>query len=137
MSELSNARHEAFAQGVAAGKSQKEAYKEAFPKCQTWKDRTIINRASELSMREDVAERVQELQREATSNAVMTITQRKEWLTNLIQDAAESTPNKLKAVDILNKMDAAYVEQVNVNGSINNPLSGLSTDELRELVRNG
>jgi hypothetical protein len=30
---LSNARHEAFAQGVAEGKSSRAAYMAAFPKC--------------------------------------------------------------------------------------------------------
>ena len=137
MSELDNARHEAFAQGVAAGSSRADAYKSAYPRAENWKDQTVYNKASLLAKRPEVAERVQELQQQATSKTVMTIAQRKEWLTELILNSDEATPNRLKAVDILNKMDAAYVENVNVNGNINNPFSGLTTDELRELVRDG
>lgn len=137
MSELENVKHEAYAQGLAAGMSQKDAYKAAYPRAETWKDQTIYNRSSELARRPEVVERVQELQRESTSAAVMTIAQRKEWLTGLILDGDEATPNRLKAVDLLNKMDGAYVEQINVNGNINNPFSGLTTEELRELVRDG
>ena len=137
MSELNNARHEAFAQGIAEGKTQKEAYKAAFPNCHTWKDRTIINRACDLARRDDVTERVQELQQQTTSTAIMSITERKEWLTRLVMDGQEATPNRLKALDILNKMDGAYIEQVNVNGTINNPFAGMTTEELRRLARDG
>lgn len=135
MSELKNANHEAYAQGLAAGKKQNEAYIAAYPRAENWKPQTVYNHSSELARRPEVIERVNELREVSTSAAVMSIAQRKEWLTSLIMDADEATPNRLKAVDILNKMDAAYVEQVSVNGNINNPLSGLSTEELRELVK--
>ena len=135
MAELKNANHEAYAQGLAAGKKQKDAYIAAYPRAQTWKDCTIYSRASELARRPDVIDRVSALREGATSAAIMSIAQRKEWLSNLILNESESTPNRIKAVDILNKMDAAYVENVNVNGNINNPLSGMSTEELRELVK--
>lgn len=135
MAELSNARHEEFARGIAEGKTQKAAYMDAFPASKGWKDRTVISRASELNKVEEVAERVKELQRQSTSAKVLTITQRKELLTELALNTDENTANRIKALDILNKMDSAYVENVNVNGNINNPLSGMSTDELRELVK--
>lgn len=137
MAELKNANHEAYAQGLAAGKKQKEAYIAAYPRAQNWKDCTVYSRSSELARRPDVIQRVDELRQSATSAAIMTITQRKEWLSDLIQNAEEATPNRLKALDTLNKMDGAYIEQINVNGSINNPFSGLTTEELRELVRDG
>lgn len=137
MAELKNANHEAYAQGLAAGKKQKEAYIAAYPRAQNWKDCTVYSRSSELARRPDVIQRVEELRQSATSAAIMTITQRKEWLSDLIQNIEEATPNRLKALDTLNKMDGAYIEQINVNGSINNPFSGLTTEELRELVRDG
>lgn len=118
MSELANARHEAFAQGLAEGKKQKEAYTAAFPRAQHWKDQTIYNKASALANQEDVIERVQELQQQATSAAVLTITQRKELLSQIALNIEENTANRIKAIDTLNKMDGAYIEQVNVNGTI-------------------
>lgn len=137
MSELNNARHEAFAQGIAEGKKQKDAYTAAFPNAQRWKDQTIYNRASELAKREDVAERVQELQQQATSETIISITRRKEILSQMAESREESTLARIKAIDTLNRMDGAYIEQVNVNGTINNPFSGLTTEELRKLARDG
>lgn len=135
MSELQNVKHETYAQGLAAGLSQKAAYLAAYPRSEAWKDQTVYNKSSALARRPEVVERVQELQKESTSAAIMSIAQRKEWLTVLILNGDEATQNRLKAVDILNKMDSAYVENVNVNGNINNPLSGMSTEELREIIK--
>ena len=44
----------------------------------------------------------------------MSAQQRLEWLTKLIQSEEESTTDKLKAADIMNKMQGEYV-QTNVN----------------------
>ena len=134
MAELKNARHEKFAQGIAQGTSQRRAYRAAFPNSQKWKDETVDSKASLLAKNEKVLARVKELQTVATSKAVMTATQRKEWLTKLIQSEDEATQNKLKAVDILNKMDGEYTEKLQVNGTVNNPMSGLTTEELKKLI---
>lgn len=137
MSELKNANHEAYARNIAQGMRQKDAYIAAYPKAENWKDTTVYSRSTEMSRRPDIIQRVSELRQAGTSAVVLSIAQRKEWLTDLIMNQDESTMNRLKAVDILNKMDSAYVENVNVNGTINNPLSGMTTEELRELVNNG
>jgi phage terminase small subunit len=102
-----------------------------------WKDETVDVKASELKKNDKVLVRLEELAQQTTSKAVMTITQRKEWLSELIESATEETKDKLKAVDILNKMDGAYVEKVEVAGQINNPMAGLTTDELKKLINDG
>lgn len=137
MSELTNARHEAFAQGIAEGMKKKDAYTAAFPNSQRWKDQTIYNRASELAKREEVAERVQELQQQATNETILSITRRKEILSQMAEDKQESSQARIKAIDTLNRMEGVYTENVNVNGTINNPFAGLSTDELRRLANDG
>jgi hypothetical protein len=137
MAELQNARHEKFAQGIASGLSQRKAYRAAFPNSVKWKDETVDVKASELKKNDKVLVRLEELAQQTTSKAVMTITQRKEWLSELIESATEETKDKLKAVDILNKMDGAYVEKVELGGQINNPMAGLTTDELKKLINDG
>lgn len=134
MSELANARHEAFAQGLAKGEKQKDAYTAAFPRSQHWKDQTIYNKASQLAKQEDVIERVQELQQQATNDTVISITRRKEILSQMAESKEESTLARIKAIDTLNRMDGAYIEQVNINGQINNPFAGLTTEELKRLA---
>lgn len=56
-------KREKFAQGVAAGKTQADAYREANPNCveRKWKDETIWSKASEWMADGKVAERVVEL----------------------------------------------------------------------------
>ena len=67
----------------------------------------------------------------------MSISQRKEWLTGIVMDECEETKDRLKAVDILNRMDGAYIDKLEVNGQVNNPFEGLTTDDLKKLVESG
>lgn len=134
MAELKNIRHETFAQGLAKGMSQRVAYRAAFPSSEKWKDETVDSKASVLAKHEKVLERLKELAEVSTSKAVLTATQRKEWLSEIILNKEEETKDRLKAVDILNKMDGAYIEKVEVNGQLNNPLANLTDEELKRLV---
>jgi hypothetical protein len=121
MGALKNVRHETFAQEIALGKSQRQAYKVAFPKSVNWKDETVDPKASALAKNDKVLTRVQELQAEATSKTIKTAIQRKEWLSSIMDDETEDTAIKLKACDLLNKMDGEYTTKIeaDVNTDIN------------------
>jgi hypothetical protein len=135
MAELNSAKQEKFVQGLASGLSQRVAYRAAFPASKNWKDTTVDVKACELAKDNKILVRLKELQQLSTSKAIMTATQRKEWLTDLIKDEAEETKDRLKALDILNKMDGEYTEKVELNGKVNNPFEGLTTEELKKLIR--
>lgn len=134
MPELKNARQENFAKYMAEGMKQIDAYRLAVPASRKWKDKTVYNRASEWYNTGEILGRIQEIQKSATSETVMSVTKRKEWLSEIIRNEAEETKDKLKAVDILNKMDGCYTEKVEVKGQINNPFADLTTEELKKLV---
>ena len=108
MAELKNVRHETFAQELAKGISQRKAYRVAFPNSKKWKDSTVDSRACDLAKNSKVLARVQELKEAATSKAVKSAVERKEWLSQIMDDLNEKTENRLKACDMLNKMDDAY-----------------------------
>ncbi|MBQ4340121.1 MAG: terminase [Firmicutes bacterium] len=112
MAELKNVRHETFAQGIAAGQTQRTAYRAAYPKSINWKDETVDKRASELMKNGEVLGRIEELRKLTTSEAVMDITQRKEWLTKVVQNSKEKTKDRLGALDMLNKMEGVYVTKL-------------------------
>ena len=137
MAELSNVRHEKFAQGLASGMSQRNAYRAAFPNSARWKDATVDSKASVLAKDDKILERLKELADLATSKAVMTAIERKEWLSSVIRNEAEETKDKLKAVDILNRMEGEYIEKVQVDGQVNNPMAGLTTEEFKKLIGDG
>ena len=66
-------KQEAFATGIAAGLSQAEAYRQAFPNSQKWKDEAVYSRASALAANDKVQLRVQELREKAAEANEVTI----------------------------------------------------------------
>ena len=134
MAELENVRHEKFAQGLANGLSQRVAYRAAFPNSAKWKDATVDVKACQLAKEDKILTRLKELAEESSNSAIMTATERKELLTQIAKDKREKTKDRLSAVDILNKMEGSYTENVNLNGQVNNPFAGLSTEDLKKLI---
>lgn len=129
---LENARHEKFIQSLIAGMSQRQAYREAFPASNRWKDKTVDNRASELFR--EVLGRYKELQEEAQDAAIMTRKERMVALSDIAQNA-EKEADMIKAIDTLNKMDGDYTSKVELSGEVKtNPFAELSVDELRKLA---
>lgn len=128
-------KQEKFCLEYARLGNARQAYINAGYECE--KEETIDASASRLLRNVKVQERISELAEATTSKGVMTATERKEWLTEVIRSDAEKTMDKLKAVDILNKMEGAYIEKVEVNGQVNNPMAGLTTEELKKLVYDG
>ncbi len=66
-----NSRHEKFARGIVAGKSQADAYREAFPRSAHWSVKAVHSHASALAKSAEVSRRVEELRREADAAAIM------------------------------------------------------------------
>lgn len=129
---LENARYEKFVQCLIAGMSQRQAYREAFPASNRWKDKTVDNRASELFR--EVLGRYKELQEEAQDAAIMTRKERMVALSDIAQNA-EKEADMIKAIDTLNKMDGDYTSKVELSGEVKtNPFAELSVDELRKLA---
>lgn len=62
-------QQERFAQEVASGKSQSEAYRVAYPKASAWKPATIWNRASALMRNDEVLARVDTLRAEIVAQS--------------------------------------------------------------------
>ena len=134
MAELNNERHEKFVRGLANGLSQRNAYRAAFPNSAKWKDNTVDSKACNLAKEDKILARLKELQIAATSAAVKTATERKEWLTKIMDDTAEEMQHRLKACDMLNKMEGEYTDKLTVSGTVNNPFENLTTEELKKLI---
>lgn len=109
MAALKNVRHEKFAQCLAQGMSQRKAYRAAFPSAEKWKNETVDSRASDLKKNSKVLVRLGELQQLASDEAVMDVIKRKKWLTSIIESEEESMKDKLRAADMLNKMEGSYI----------------------------
>lgn len=119
------AKQEKFARGIAEGMTQAEAYRSAY-NTSRMTDKSVIEKASELASNVNITARLRELRDMAAKSTIMTAQQRKEWLTEVINDSAIDINARLKASDQLNKMDGEYVQKVQASISYE--------DRLRELV---
>lgn len=120
---------EKFVQGIIEGKSQAEAYREAYPK-QRSSDKTIWEAASRLMANSKVKARIKELRDQLAKPSIMTAQERLEYLTRIITgtepekvahvvegelvefEVPPALKTKLNAIDIMNKMQGEYVQKV-------------------------
>lgn len=102
---------EQFAQNIINGMSQADAYRSAYP-TQRGSDKTIWANASRLMKNSKVIARVEELRDKSAGPAIMSAQRRLEWLTETITSEEVSVSDKLRAIDIMNKMQGEYVQKV-------------------------
>lgn len=148
MNEKLTLKQEKYVQNLIKGMSQRQAYKEAFDTSKM-KDETIDVRACELLKDSKVKVRYNELLKKLEDEAIMSAKERKKWLSDVIKGNVKHISyntngeeyeneayisDKLKAVDLLNKMDNSYQQNIKIDGTINNPFSGMTTDELRKIA---
>ena len=108
------AKQEQFVQNIIQGMSQADAYRSAY-NASKMTDKTVYEKASLLAGQDKVRARLKELREQLASEAIMSAQKRLEWLTGVIKSDDESTGDKLKAVDIMNKMQGEYVQKVEAN----------------------
>ena len=111
------AKQEQFVQNIIQGMSQADAYRNAY-NTKNMSDNAIYVNASKLAADDKVALRIKELREELAKPAIMTAQERLEWLTQLIKSEEETTSDKLRAADIMNKMQGEYVTKVEGNLSV-------------------
>lgn len=105
------AKQELFVQKIIEGMSQADAYRSAYS-CKNMTDNSIYVNASKLVADAKVAQRLKELREQLAKPSIMSAQERLEWLTQLIKSENESTTDKLRATDIMNKMQGEYVQKV-------------------------
>lgn len=118
------ANQENFVKNIISGMSQADAYRSAYPNNKS-SDKTIQEAASRLMGNSKVLARLNELRQELTAPAIMSAQKRLEWLTEVI-NGKEDINAKLKAVDIMNKMQGEYTQKVQASVTYE--------DRLRELA---
>lgn len=137
MAALTNPRWEDYAQARAAGLSQRKAYRKAYPRSEAWKDATVDNKAYILEKKGEIVARYQELKElaaTAAGGAVMTRNEKRAILAETARNPDLPAADRLRAIDLDNRMEDEYTSKVHLSGSVNNPLADLSTDDLRKLI---
>ena len=105
------AKQEKFVQKIIEGMNQADAYRAAYS-CKNMSDNAIYVNASKLVADAKVALRIKELRNELAKSSIMSAQERLEWLTQIIKNENESTADRLRASDQMNKMQGEYVQKV-------------------------
>lgn len=123
------AKQEKFVQNIIQGKSQIDAYKDAYS-AENMSDNAISREACLLLKNPKVAQRHKELSDQLAKPSIMTAQERLEFLTGVINgtrgekvvevidgepkeiEVPASMKNRLSAIDIMNKMQGEYVTKV-------------------------
>lgn len=105
------AKQEEFAKAIVEGMNQADAYRSAYS-CKNMSDKTIWEAASRLTADSKVSARIKELRDQIATTKIMSAQRRLEWLTEVILNQDVSTSDKLKAADIMNKMQGEYVQKI-------------------------
>lgn len=92
--------------------------------------------ADKLLKNTNIADYIRELTEAAQTARIMTARERQAILSDMAKDKQNELPDRIRAIDTLNKMTGEYVTKVqgNINADVNNPFSKLSTEELKKLI---
>ena len=99
-------KQEAFIRGLLEGKSQAAAYREAYDAA-GMSDESVYKEASKLARRAQIRKRLDVLRKELEDAAIAGTRERLVLLTDIIR-GDRTAADKLKAVDLMNKMTGAY-----------------------------
>ena len=97
-----------------------EAYKRAGYKVRS--DKVAGVAAARLLGNVRVQSRIAELREELDSHKIMDAAERRELLTQFARDEETGKADRLKAMDLLNKMDGVYINKTQVSGADGAPL---------------
>lgn len=102
-------------------------------------DQNAYNESSKLLAREDIQERLKVLRKPLEEHVRTTIISEREkkraWLWNMIENA-QNDSDRIRAMDILNKMDSEYINIQRIEKD-ETPISELDTNKLIELTKIG
>ena len=104
-------KQETFVQNIIKGMSQADAYRSAYS-AKRMSDKTIHETASRLMADPKISTRVKELRDKLSKETIMSAQKRLEWLTEAINREDIAINDKLKAIDIMNKMQGEYTQKV-------------------------
>lgn len=111
-------KQEKFAQEVASGKSQADAYRAAF-NCSKSKPSTVQSHASRLMADGKVSTRVDELKAQLSEKALWTREDSVRILSDIAKDEEASRKDRTGAIKVLNEMHGFFApHKIEVSGKL-------------------
>ena len=101
-----------------------------------YSEKNARNIASENLAKPNIQEYLQRFQNKIDQKNIKTVEEVQEWWSEVMEDSEAKLPDRIKASELLVKSKGGFVDKLQVKGNINNPLEGLTTEELKKLVDN-
>lgn len=114
----------------ASGKGQVESYEKAGYSMRQSKKSKEVN-ACKLESMESIQKKLEELQTKADNGCILNTEQRKQALTEFYCDTTKSDKDRLKAIDLLNRMTGDYIDKKEINANI----TGLTRSDRLEAMQ--
>ena len=128
-------KQQKFAECIVNGMSTKDAYFAAYNTKTT--DNAAYTEGAKLLNNERVQEDIKTLQKpliaKAASTAISEREKKRAWLWNMIENATNDS-DRIRAMDILNKMDSEYINIQRIEKE-ETPISELDTSKLIEITK--
>ncbi len=117
-------KQEKFALAVASGKTQSDAYREAFNVRPTTKDTSVNVNASKLMADANISQRVEELRKPIAEKAMITLESHIRRLKELAELAIDQgqIAAAIKAEELCGKASGVYVEKRQITGADGGPV---------------
>lgn len=81
-----------------------------------------------------IGEQIREEQNAIKSEKIKSVEEIQTWWAEIMDNAEADMKDRIRCSENLAKSQGAFIEKVQLNGSVNNPFAGMSTDELKELI---
>ena len=128
-------KQEVFCREIASGKTAKNAYVTAYNTKAS--DQVLYNESIKLMLRDDIQARIKEIRKpleQAVNTQILSEREKKRaWLWNMIENATNDS-DRIRAMDILNKMDSEYINIQRIEQE-NTPIQELDTNKLIEITK--
>ena len=81
-----------------------------------------------------IGEQIKEEQNAIKSEKIKSVEEIQSWWAEIMDNTEADMKDRIRCSENLAKSQGAFIEKVQLNGSVNNPFAGMSTDELKELI---
>lgn len=123
-------KQEKFCQCIVSGMSGKDSYIAAY-NCNS--DNTAYQESYVLLQRNDIKEYIETLKKPIEAKVISEREKKRKWLWNMIENATNDS-DRIRAMDILNKMDSEYINIQRIEKD-ETPISTLDTEKLIEITK--
>ena len=84
-----------------------------------------------------IGEQIISEQNTIKSDKIKSVQEIQEWWSERMDDGELDWKDRIRCSEALAKSQGAFIEKVEVSGQVNNPMAGLTTEELKKLANDG